>query len=76
MGRWSSGWKRLQIIRVLESNGFVFNREGRKHSLFIHESDKTMPPISVPRHNNISPPTVENICRQSRIQKKIWKEAK
>jgi predicted RNA binding protein YcfA (HicA-like mRNA interferase family) len=53
--------KRKGLIKYLLENGCIFEREGKKHTLFYKsKSDKS---ATVPRHNEINTFTARGICK-------------
>ena len=55
--------KRNQLIKHLKTNGAFLLREGRKHSIFQKDSNKTQ----VPRHREIVDELARKICKDLRI---------
>ncbi len=58
--------KRRDLIRHLESNGFVLLREGGRHSIYINTG--TAKAVAVPRHNELKEGLVRRLCRDAEIK--------
>jgi predicted RNA binding protein YcfA (HicA-like mRNA interferase family) len=59
--------KRNQIIKHLQKNGCVWDREGSNHSIYYNP--KTNLSTSVPRHNEIDDIICNEICKQLGVPK-------
>lgn len=57
--------KRKELIKQLESVGWVLNRHGASHDIY---SKKGLKPISVPRHTEINQYTAEGILKQAGLK--------
>ena len=58
--------KRKDLIKHLQKNGCILEREGKKHTLFYNpKSDKSS---TVPRHNEINTFTARGICKDLEIE--------
>jgi mRNA interferase HicA len=53
--------KRNELILYLINNGCIFEREGKKHSLYYNP--KTGKSTTVPRHTEINSFTARAICK-------------
>ncbi|MEK7075157.1 MAG: type II toxin-antitoxin system HicA family toxin [Patescibacteria group bacterium] len=53
--------KRAVLLRYLHEQGCLLIREGRRHSVFIHQ--KTERTSTIPRHNEINDFLAEKICK-------------
>lgn len=53
--------KRKDLIKHLEKNDCIFEREGRKHTLFYNPKSKKS--ASIPRHTEINTFTGQGICK-------------
>jgi predicted RNA binding protein YcfA (HicA-like mRNA interferase family) len=53
--------KRKKLIRHLEEQGCIMEREGAKHTLYYNPAEKAS--ATVPRHNEINTFTAKNICK-------------
>jgi len=57
--------KRKDLIKHLEKNGCILEREGKKHTLFYNPESKKS--ASVPRHTEINTFTGKGICKDLEI---------
>lgn len=57
--------KRKELIKQLESGGWVLKRHGASHDIY---SKKGFKPISVPRHTEINEYTAEGILKQAGLK--------
>lgn len=58
--------KRKKLIKHLEEQGCVLEREGAKHSLFYNPKKKVS--ATIPRHTEINTFTTRNICKALKIK--------
>jgi predicted RNA binding protein YcfA (HicA-like mRNA interferase family) len=54
--------KKNDFVRLLAENGVFFDRQGKRHEIFIH--GKTGKKIPVPRHSEIKESTVRAILKE------------
>ncbi len=59
--------KRRDLVRYLETNGFLLLREGGNHSIYTNNA-KTLP---VKRHGQIDRITANEICKQAGLPPKF-----
>ena len=59
--------KRSKLIKHLNNNGCVLNREGANHTVFFNP--KTNKVTAIPRHNEIDDIFCNKICKQLGIPK-------
>jgi len=59
--------KRNQIIKYLQENGCVFDREGSNHTIYYNP--KANKSTSIPRHQEIDDRICNEICKQIGIPK-------
>lgn len=57
-------FKRRDIIRHLERNGFFFQREGSNHTIYANGKGSRVP---VGRHNTFSRKEANRICKEAGI---------
>jgi len=57
--------KRKDLIRYLQKHGCIFEREGKKHTLFYNP--QTGKSATVPRHKEINTFTAKAICKDLNI---------
>jgi mRNA interferase HicA len=59
--------KRNQLIKHLENNGCVWDREGSNHTIYFNviNSKRT----AIPRHNEIDDILCNKICKQLEVPK-------
>jgi len=53
--------KRVDLIRLIESNGCSLLRQGRKHSVYFNPSNNQT--TTVPRHREVNDHLARKICR-------------
>jgi len=53
--------KRKDLIKYLQEHGCIFEREGKKHTLFFNP--QTGKSVTVPRHKEINTFTARAICK-------------
>ena len=58
--------KRKDLIRHLNENGYIFAREGARHSVFFNPLTRRT--STIPRHNEIDNHLAEKICRDLGIK--------
>jgi len=59
--------KRNQIIKYLQENGCIWDREGSNHTIYYNP--KTNLSTSVPRHQEIDDRICNEICKQLGVPK-------
>ena len=59
--------KRNVLLKHLKENGCMLDREGAKHSIYIHVNSQAW--AAVPRHPDINEITVKDICKKLGISK-------
>ncbi|MEW6557167.1 MAG: type II toxin-antitoxin system HicA family toxin [Elusimicrobiota bacterium] len=58
--------KRKELIRHLLENGCVFEKEGKKHTIFYNpESGES---ATIPRHKEINTFTARGICKDLEVE--------
>ncbi|MBQ7220083.1 MAG: type II toxin-antitoxin system HicA family toxin [Synergistaceae bacterium] len=57
-------FKRRDIIRYLQVNGFFFQREGGNHTIYTNSQGVSVPVV---RHNTFSRTEANRICREAGI---------
>ncbi len=57
--------KRRDLIKILETNGFVKIREGNEHTIYKAENKRA---VQVPRHREINENTAKAILRNARLK--------
>lgn len=56
--------KRRDLIKLLEKNGWTFDREGGSHTVYV-KGDKTE---SIPRHNEINEKLAKSIIKEHHLK--------
>jgi mRNA interferase HicA len=57
--------KRNELVRLLEQNGWTFDREGGNHSVFTNGKDEEF----VPRHNEVREGLARKIIKRRGLKK-------
>ena len=58
-------FKRRDIIRYLERNGFLFQREGGNHTIYQNENGISVP---VGRHSTFERKEANRICKEAGLK--------
>ncbi|MFM7107191.1 MAG: type II toxin-antitoxin system HicA family toxin [Planctomycetaceae bacterium] len=57
--------KRVDLIRHIEKQGCVFQREGSRHTVYVNPTARKV--STVPRHREINEFMAKKICRELEI---------
>ncbi|HZQ09598.1 MAG TPA: type II toxin-antitoxin system HicA family toxin [Anaerolineae bacterium] len=69
-----SGVTAIEVIRVLEKKGFVFQRSRESHRLYRHPESGRRVTVSFHRGKSIPPGTLLNILREAGLTKEEFPE--
>jgi predicted RNA binding protein YcfA (HicA-like mRNA interferase family) len=61
-----------KVRKILEANGFVFDRQNGSHMILVMRTDDDSKTVSVPDHKELSIGTLGGIIRESGLSRALF----